>query len=359
MDSLQLSINRFLGELETILNYVQYIEDNFYMQYKDLCVYIETENIEKLVKGFNLYASESNEHKQNQSIIKQIYEEINVELKNYEQERKVYNIIKIPSWAESLEILKKEHGLLNYLDPCYVDGSYEEYINNLSAEELKNEIERFTPDGRKYYSRFSIEDYKKLIEYCKIEYNNYYVAKLNYNYDKLVNLKTLYNIFDDNNPINIYRQSFILLITAFDAIMYEISEEIYCNNFFKCIDKLVPKGKVSYTDIGKCKNFDEFKTNLVKEALDNIHLYKLLLTLYEFNEELFTIKDKNIFTDIIEMVKRRNIHVHNNGIVDKQYLEEKEKYNIYRLEYGDFAVINNEYFIHISEILKEFITHIN
>ncbi len=52
---------------------------------------------------------------------------------------------------------------------------------------------------------------------------------------------------------------------------------------------------------------------------------------------------------LVELVLRRNIHVHNRGIVDERYLESdpssgKAKYNLYNLQLGQLAIIDDEYF---------------
>ena len=45
------------------------------------------------------------------------------------------------------------------------------------------------------------------------------------------------------------------------------------------------------------------------------------------------------FERLIELVLRRNVHVHNRGIVDSRYLDENK--NIDRLNQGDVAVIES------------------
>lgn len=52
---------------------------------------------------------------------------------------------------------------------------------------------------------------------------------------------------------------------------------------------------------------------------------------------------------LVELVLRRNVHVHNRGVVDERYLEPdpmtlKPKYNLYNLKLGDSAIIDDGYF---------------
>ena len=51
---------------------------------------------------------------------------------------------------------------------------------------------------------------------------------------------------------------------------------------------------------------------------------------------------------LIELVMRRNVHVHNRGKVDERYLEtdpesKKPKYNLYKFKLGDVACIDAAY----------------
>lgn len=53
------------------------------------------------------------------------------------------------------------------------------------------------------------------------------------------------------------------------------------------------------------------------------------------------------FVHLVELVLRRNLHVHNRGVVDERYLERHEKgtprYNLYNLQLGSVAHIDQPY----------------
>lgn len=65
----------------------------------------------------------------------------------------------------------------------------------------------------------------------------------------------------------------------------------------------------------------------------------------------------NDFAKLIELVLRRNIHVHNRGIVDERYLDKNMKemanFNVYGFEVGDYARIDNEYWKEAIELCKD------
>ena len=61
------------------------------------------------------------------------------------------------------------------------------------------------------------------------------------------------------------------------------------------------------------------------------------------------------YKNIIEMVNRRNIHIHNQGIADARYIE---NYNIFGLEMNDYAQISKQYFLDAVAMLKKIIQNI-
>ncbi|AOY76704.1 hypothetical protein [Clostridium formicaceticum] len=346
MKSIETYKNRFLDELETIDRYVQYMEQNFYLQYKKL------EVANELVKKFDLFTECQEQRKSNQIILKEVQEKIKKALVECEDKINKSKRIEIPEWANDLRILNDEYGLTEYLNPVYCDNDsdYIEYLNTVDPLELKLKIDKL--DEKNNYAEFHSEDYKYLIEYMKIIHNNETINDLENTYDELINFLTLYKIFDSENPINIYRQSFILLMTAFDATIYDISKELFINNFFSCVEKLDNKGKISYSDIAKKGSFESMALDIVEDSLSKIYLHKLLFIIRDSIEHFFVFEGKDIFVDIIEMVKRRNIHVHNKGIVDQQYFESDIKHNIYNLVINEYATIDDDYYIKAYDYLK-------
>ena len=53
------------------------------------------------------------------------------------------------------------------------------------------------------------------------------------------------------------------------------------------------------------------------------------------------------FIELVELVMRRNVHVHNRGVVDERYLERDRqgtpRFNIYNLTLGSIAEIDEPY----------------
>ena len=68
------------------------------------------------------------------------------------------------------------------------------------------------------------------------------------------------------------------------------------------------------------------------------------------------------FAQLIELVLRRNLHVHNRGIVDERYLDRDQhgnpRYNLYNLKAGQLAPVTEEYWDLANELCKEAVKRI-
>lgn len=200
--------------MEDIQSYVKYIENNFYTQYKNVKWEIETEKVQSLIDEFVFYSDDASIIKHNQKIISKVYTEIEKSIVDKKEFLKHNIKLESPYFPCDYKVLDEEYGLIEYLNPTYTDNSYEqhqEYLKNLKPLELKKEIDSLPTSGP-HYSDFSVDDYEKLIKYSTIYYHNEYIYNVEHDLYNLMELQTLYRIFDYNNTINIYRQSFTLII---------------------------------------------------------------------------------------------------------------------------------------------------
>lgn len=140
--------------------------------------------------------------------------------------------------------------------------------------------------------------------------------------EKLEGLRTLYSIFEEKNPINIYRQAFILLMTAFDATIVDLYNE---------------------TKTKEVSNGNKYAVNIVEK-------------LYKDKSHIFIINEQDVYDNVLEMIQRRNLHVHRKGIVDDKYFIKGNGKQL-GLHIGDYATIDYEYFLTSYEILREFVAN--
>lgn len=355
----ELYINRFLDEMQSIQNYVEYTENNFYNQYKNIKWAIETDTIKSLIDEFTLHTNNDYESKRNQEVIKNIHIQIDEAI--VEKQEFLDNHPKIEMPNEEYKILEENYGLVEYLNPIYNDDSFEahiQYLRNLKPAELKEEIDS-TPKSVLYYSEFKEDDYEKLIEYAIAYYYNGYIDGIEYDYNNLVDLQTLYRIFDYENTINIYRQSFILMTTAFDAAIFDIAKQIFSDKFFECMGKLNYDKNFKIKDIVTYGDFDKFKIETIDAALKSKYISDILTFLHEYDKDIFIVDNSDIYEDVMEVISRRNIHIHKRGIVDQQYFAKGNGGRKYGYSIGEYASIDSIYYNNTYKLLSKLILNLN
>ena len=86
----------------------------------------------------------------------------------------------------------------------------------------------------------------------------------------------------------------------------------------------------------------------VSDVLEILHGYKA---------DYFLVQGSDCFVEIMEMVQRRNLHVHKNGIVDEKYFTKGNGSQL-DIHLGEYSVIDNLYYNKVSETLRAFISNI-
>lgn len=147
--------------------------------------------------------------------------------------------------------------------------------------------------------------------------------------------------------IDIYRQSFIMLMTIYDATVFDLIKLALKRDFFGLIGFFSKQDRISLERIGKYQSFEDFRDDIVEEQLKSKYLKDILFILDGQKVVLTDNREDDKFIHLIELVLRRNIHVHNRGRVDNKYLEANEngapRYNIYGLVSGAIANIDVTY----------------
>lgn len=194
---------------------------------------------------------------------------------------------------------------------------------------------------------------KAIIEYC--------IGRV-YNSNKLEiqHIKDFFSDFDirirantQNDTLNIYRQGFILLVATVDATIFDLARILLDDCFFDYISSFCSKDdKIKIIDFKNYTDFNEFKIYEIQKRLKGKYIKDILKIFNSFELEYV----KNNYAKLIEIINRRNIHIHNQGIVDKRY---KEDINPYNLEEGNIASITHEYFHDTSDLLSNLIDELS
>jgi hypothetical protein len=130
-------------------------------------------------------------------------------------------------------------------------------------------------------------------------------------------------------------------MTAFDAYIKEYGKEVFLNNFDKFIKEInKEEQKIKYSEIIKYNTIEDFKRAKVEEHIEDIALTKMVKSIDNINSFIVSI---NSYNGLLEMISRRNIHIHRGGICDKKYFETAEG-NIYNIGLNEYISIDKNYY---------------
>lgn len=356
---------RFHDESETIDNYVAYIENNFYQR---SCSVVRTQGYENLsiLKEYVFFSDTQDEKEKNKQIIDQLKVIVDNKIEALQTKLSQMNPIELPTVSERIIENGLMDNLVQYTEATVVDcmdnpeyKDYFELIDKIVPAEFKKEIDiQDEPPEERQYDMLSEDDYISIMHYVKSKLYNEAIEDTKRDLEEYNELKTLYNIFDDKNPINIYRQAFILLMTAFDAAVFDLFSDIFNRDFFNIARIMNYEKKFSLSDITKHQNFSEFASETISIMISGKYISDILLEiLHKYKSDFFLIEENDCFDEIMEMVQRRNLHVHKNGIVDEKYFTKGNGSRL-GIHIGEYAVIDNLYYNNVSETLRSFISNI-
>lgn len=356
---------RFAGEINAIKNYVDYIENNFYSRSKKMLQIYEFADELEILKNYVFFPETSEDRESNKNIIKELQRIIQQEIDKRTDFLKVNEQKELPALSPAILASDSAEELCGYIHSTVydcMDNPYNlpfyELIDQMTPEEIKREVDDLEElADEKNYESLDVADYYSLLQYMKCRiYNNeleYCQSEL-YEYEEL---QTLYKIFDDETPINIYRQSFILLLTAFDAVVFDLAKELFKRKFFEIAPIINYDKKFSLSDIAQASSFDEFSSQTMETVVSKKYISDLLDILYNYDNTMFIIDGVNCYDEIMEIVQRRNLHVHKNGIVDEKYFS-KGNGRRYGMNVGDYASIDDLYFYRAFDLLSSFVEKI-
>lgn len=161
-------------------------------------------------------------------------------------------------------------------------------------------------------------------------------------------------LFDSMNPINMYKQNFIQIMAYFDSCIFDMVRFCMEQRFFEWLSYF-DNVSIKTHDMAACGTFDVFKTHQIEAALKKCYVKDLLNILHSKFSGIFDMNGKDIYPVLQEMIGRRNVHIHHNGVADQMYLS---NYNIYGASAGDYLSISKAYFEKAVEVTKQVVTSI-
>ena len=136
---------------------------------------------------------------------------------------------------------------------------------------------------------------------------------------------------------------------AFDAAVFDVTRIAFRRKFFELVGVFGKQEKVALVEIGEARSFESFRDQVIEQQFKRRYVKDLIVLLQTIGVELVDEKRGDKPVQLVELVLRRNLHVHNRGIVDNRYLEAdpktgKPKYMLFDLKPGQTAVIDDAYF---------------
>ncbi len=190
---------------------------------------------------------------------------------------------------------------------------------------------------------FSDEKLQELIDVTGLLFNhekNSILVKQDY---ELENLKNSIRLVDNSSSSNIFRQAFINIFSLFDAFVFDYLKTYFYNHpteldiYFE--NKNNDKIKVSLCEVIEYTAIDDLKNEMIERQFSGKYLSETVAKLKKYKPVIFENID---YAKFMEMIERRNIHIHNKGIVDSKY---NSNYNIYNLSVGAYAYIDSNYLL--------------
>lgn len=310
----------FLDNINEIDNFLSFERNNFYNNYSKINEYIDLPQIKELIENFDSLNLDCN-HSKNQIIIKELCEQLDCIANKIIPGIEILRSTQISKFSD-------EYGHNNLLSAVYLSKNRDKLLGRTKLI-AKNMYEYFDDpkSNLMIFPKFSIKDCRSAIKYDKIVEEYGILRDVPAVVIYLEYIRNLYYNFYDYNSSNIYRQSFIILMASFDAAISDI-----CTIYW-----------------GKSKA-----------------LSSSISALYEYNKAIFINYNEDIFNKVIELIRRRNIHLHNKGIVDLGYIQpsfpNKDGIHIFtnpcKLRENELAPITQTYLYEAIILLEKVIKNV-
>ena len=322
----------FNKDIKIIYDKIEMQEVQFNRRYRHLTSYIEKENVKNLVDEFKVYTDDEIQEERCQVVNRLLQKEILIKKHELKKDISSRKLLDYPDWVKDLEILKEEHRIVNYIEDtkyCFkLPEEGDKFLEKWTGMELKQELLEFVSGEEyiEYYNQFSIEDYDKAISYVNIKLNNEKIYELEDCSDELTRFYALFHMFDYEYKDNIYASSFIEMVTLFGVAIIEIAKNVFPLHVTK------------------------------RQKLTNV-----LVAIKQENPNFYYLNGQDTYIQLMELIARRNVYIHNKGIIDWDYLNfgkicRASVWNQTRFILGDFAKIDSYYFSDAYNLLEMIIS---
>lgn len=264
------------------------------------------------------------------------------------------NAIKVPEGLRSTDMRSYEGELIQFMLEG-LDGD----LSAVNIEAVKQEAIRQSEEiARMGDSKIPSEDVldfamESAIYITKSKKHN----ELAYAYEKSNEIEIAVRMQRPEAEINVLRQGFVLLMTIFDATVFDLMRVALRKDFFRLIGVVGKQDKVPLESLNKYNSFDKFRDEIIEEQLKPKYVKDILAILENQNVQYVDSSTGFKAIHLKEMIQRRNIHIHNRGRIDEKYMERDNngapRYNIYNLAIGSVAQVDFSYWEMANRLCKD------
>ena len=297
----------------------------------------------------NVSGDITNFEKESEEILNHTYDTISILLSNIEMEINSGGLEDMGFLSFGDETFITQMAELEYLE-VYPEGE-------IDVEKNQKLIDEFRPHLEEQIAKlYNIDEADQHITFNSELFDNIQDA-LGSCILELSKIQAGINAIDARSKLNLFRQSFILTVALFDALFSDTLEQIISRNFMEFINanKKYVQNKIG--GLFGYSTFELFRETTTSDIIDNSPIRLLIKMLYNFKKNYFVVDGNDIFSDITEILARRNIHLHRKGIADKGYFEQTTC-GTYSVNDGDYLQINHTYYIRAYEILNAFMNNL-
>lgn len=313
----------FKAEINSQISIVYYIQQRFEKELKEVAHFVNLPISDDIDVLYN----------NNSQLMSELLNACEKHLK--ENECLYKDVDDLPEWVHKTDIREPLGELIEFCIESIGNGT------KLSEDDLIKEIDRVNDFCEEKYFDISNEKLKEIIPAAQtilyLRRNN----KLLLEDEKIQLLETTIKLVDNASSSNIFRQAFISIFSLFDAFVFDCLKQYFYKNpkelkvFFKNNELL----KMGFEEIIEQDNIDALKNEVIHRQFEGRYLSEIISKLKIYKKDLFNNLE---YEKIMEMIERRNIHIHNKGLVDERY---HKNYNIYKFNIGEYAYIDNNYLL--------------
>lgn len=357
--------DRFTEEQDYLQNYIELV------QHKTAVIESQVTDVSNILSKYGLLKLErrnrawrvSNSYEELQQLHKQLQNTLPAIASELEKAKGEFESLQEPPGLHSIDIRSPQGECIQYMIQALEYDSSSANIET-SCRDLMEQIRTHNQEmgdcDSSVYTRemvdYAVQGAVSILVDRKIN-------DLEYALDQIGNIAIVLRMSTPDAEISVLRQGFITLMTIFDATVFDLLKVALTSDFFGLISAFGKSDKVTLEKLGQYSSFEDFRGEVIEEQLKSKYLKDILFILDSLGVSLVNSESEYSFIHLLELVLRRNVHVHNKGRVDERYLERDQngtpKYNVYNLALGEVACIDQGYWNLANHLCKNCVVSVS